>query len=51
VAVAVAVYLAHRRDEYDEEPDELVRLSVRAEFDGHPPANVANWLEQAGVEY
>jgi hypothetical protein len=51
VAVAVAVYLAHRRDEYDEEPDELVRLAVRAEFDGHPPANVANWLEQAGVEY
>jgi hypothetical protein len=51
VAAAVAVYLAHRRDEYDEEPDELVRLAVRAEFDGHPPANVANWLEQAGVEY
>src|SRR2546423_3622520 len=51
VATAVAVYLAHRRDEYDEDPDELLRLAVRAEFDGNPPANVADWLEQEGVSY
>jgi hypothetical protein len=51
VAAAVAVYLAHRRDEIEEEPDELVRLAVRAEFDGHPPANVAQWLDEAGIDY
>lgn len=51
VAAAVVVYLAHRRDEFDDEPSAVLRLAVRAEFDGHPPANVAQWLEEAGVEY
>jgi hypothetical protein len=44
VAVAVATYLAHRRDELPDDPDEIVRLAVRAEFDGSPPAPVADWL-------
>jgi hypothetical protein len=51
VAAAVVVYLAHRRDEFSDEPDHILRLAVRAEFDGHPPANVAEWLDEAGVDY
>jgi hypothetical protein len=51
VASAVVVYLAHRRDELDDDPDDILRLAVRAEFDGNPPANVANWLDEVGVEY
>jgi hypothetical protein len=51
VAVAVTVYLAHRRDELDDDPGDVLRMAVRAEYDGHPPENVANWLEQSGVEY
>ena len=51
VAAAVAVYLAHRRDELDEDPSHVLRMATRAEFDGQPPANVANWLESAGIEF
>ena len=51
VAVAVTVYLAYRRDEIDDAPEDVIRLAVRSEYDGHPPANVAEWLEQAGIEY
>ncbi|MEA2280876.1 MAG: hypothetical protein QOK21_1483 [Solirubrobacteraceae bacterium] len=50
VARAVATYLAFRRDEVTEDPDELVRLAIRAEYDGHPPEPVADWLELNGVE-
>jgi hypothetical protein len=50
MAAAVATYLGFRRDEFDEEPDELLRLAARAEFNGNPPAAVANWLEEQGVE-
>ena len=45
VAAAVATYLAFRRDASSAEPDELVRLAVRAEFDGKPPRSVSNWLD------
>lgn len=51
VAAAVAVYLAHRRDEVEEDADHVLRMATRAEFDGKPPAHVANWLESAGIEY
>jgi hypothetical protein len=51
MAAAVAVYLAHRRDELGEDPVHVLRMAARAEFDGLPPANVANWLESAGVRY
>jgi hypothetical protein len=50
IAAAVATYLAFRRDELDAEPDELVRLAVRAEFEGHPPEPVSEWLARNGVE-
>jgi hypothetical protein len=51
VAAAVVVYLAHRRDEVDEEPEKILRLAARAEFNGNPPAHVANWLDEVGIEY
>ena len=51
VAAAVAVYLAHRRDELEEDPVHVLRMAARAEFDGNPPAHVAGWLQDAGIEY
>src|SRR5215208_5896864 len=51
VAAAVTVYLAHRRDQLDEEPEQVLRMTARAEFGGKPPANVANWLDEVGIEY
>src|SRR6476660_2955005 len=39
-AAAVATYLAFRRDELAEEPQELLALAARAEFAGHPPDDV-----------
>jgi hypothetical protein len=49
MARAVIVYLAHRRDELDVERLELLRLTARAEFDGHPPEHVERWLADQGV--
>ncbi len=50
LAVAVVTYLAHRRDEAGEEREELLRLAVRAKYDGNPPEVVATWLAEEGVE-
>jgi hypothetical protein len=50
MAQAVAVYLAFRPDELGAAPAELLRLAARAEFEGHPPPNVAEWLRAAGVQ-
>jgi hypothetical protein len=49
MAAAVATYLAFRRNEVDEDPEELLRLAARAEFNDNPPPAVANWLEDQGV--
>lgn len=49
MARAVIVYLAHRRDELDGGRLELLRLAARAEFDGHPPEHVQQWLTEQGV--
>ena len=51
MTTAVAVYLAHRRDEIEEDPVQVLRLAARAEFNGNPPAHVANWLDMAGIKY
>ena len=51
VAQAVALYLAHRRDELNEDPVELLRLAARAEFDGHPPPLVADWLRVQEIDW
>jgi hypothetical protein len=50
MAIAVATYLAFRRDEIDDDPTDLLRLAARAEFNGSPPEAVRAWLEQRGVE-
>ena len=50
MAIAVATYLAFRRDEIDDDPDDLLRLAARAEYNGNPPDIVRSWLEERGVE-
>jgi hypothetical protein len=50
MAIAVATYLAFRRDEFDDAPADLLRLAARAEFDGSPPDDVRAWLDERGVE-
>ena len=50
MAIAVATYLAFRRDQLDDDPDDILRLAARAEYDGSPPDNVTRWLQERGVE-
>jgi hypothetical protein len=50
MAQAVVLYLAHRLDEVDDEPDEILRLAARSEFDGEPPEPVQEWLDANGIE-
>jgi hypothetical protein len=45
MAQALVLYLAHRLDEIEDDPEELLRLAARAEFDGSPPEPVAAWIE------
>jgi hypothetical protein len=49
VANAVILYLAHRRDEFDDDPEDIVRLAVRAEWKGDPPEAVVEWLAARGI--
>jgi hypothetical protein len=49
MARAVAQYLAFRRDEEQDEREDILRLAARAEFDGHPPPRVAEWLTAEGL--
>jgi hypothetical protein len=44
LAGAVVTYLAFRHDNVDEPPERLLQLAADAEFDGHPPADVAAFL-------
>jgi hypothetical protein len=50
MAAATILYLAHRRDELDDEPDKVLRLAARAEWKGDPPHSVRDWLAARGVE-
>jgi hypothetical protein len=50
MAAAVATYLAFRRDEVDDEPEDILRLAARAEFGRHTPPDVADWLALRGVD-
>jgi hypothetical protein len=50
MAQAVTLYLAHRLDEIDDDPDEILLLAARSEFDGKPPEPVQDWLERNGIE-
>jgi hypothetical protein len=49
MAQAVTLYLAHRLDEVGGDPDEILQLAARSEFDGHPPEAVGSWLERNGI--
>ena len=49
VAAATIVYLAYRRDELDDDDDDVLRLAARAEWKGDPPESVRNWLADRGV--
>ena len=49
VANAVILYLAHRRDEMDDDPEDILRLAARAEWQGNPPEAVVDWLADRGV--
>jgi hypothetical protein len=46
VASAVVLYLASHggRADYDRDPEELIELAVRAQWHGHPPEAVADWV-------
>ena len=50
MAQAIVLYLGHRPDEFEDDPDDVLRLAARAEFDGAPPERVTAWLEERGVE-
>jgi hypothetical protein len=50
MAQALVLYVAHRLDELEEDPDELLRLAAREEFDGQPPEPVRAWLDANGIE-
>jgi hypothetical protein len=50
MTAAVATYLAYRRDELEDDRDNLLVLAARAEFDGKPPEPVAGWLARQGLE-
>jgi hypothetical protein len=49
MAVAVVLYLAYRRDEIDDDPEDILRLAARAEWKGDPPSAVLDWLAERGV--
>jgi hypothetical protein len=50
MAQAVTLYLAHRLDEVHDDPDEILRLAARSEFDGNPPPAVDEWLTRNGID-
>jgi hypothetical protein len=50
MANAVVLYLAHRRDEFDDDPEDILRLAARAEWKGNPPQAVVDWLSARGVQ-
>jgi hypothetical protein len=52
MAQAVVLYLAHRLDELEAPPEQILQLAARSEFDGDPPPEVQRWLaadEDAGA--
>ncbi len=49
MTAAVATYLAFRRDEIDDDDDDLLRLAARAEYGDNPPEEIRDWLQEAGV--
>ena len=46
MAAAVAGYLSFKRDQVEAQPEDLLRRAAEAEFEGHPPPEVASWLSE-----
>lgn len=49
MAQAVVLYLAHKRDEIDDDDVDILAMAARSEFKGDPPQPVADWLVDRGV--
>jgi hypothetical protein len=49
MAAATIRYLANRPDEAQGHPSHILQLAARAEWKGHPPTVVAEWLTERGV--
>ena len=49
MAQAVVLYLAHKRDEIDDDDTDILAMAARSEFNGDPPQPVADWLVDRGV--
>ena len=49
MAGAVMLYLAHRRDELHDDPDDILRMAADAEYHGQPPEVIAEWLASRGI--
>ena len=49
MAAAVATYLAYRRDEIEDDDDDVLRLAARAEFGHDVSEDVEAWLAARGV--
>src|SRR3954454_18880169 len=50
MAQAVTLYLAHRPEDTENTPENILLHAARAEFDGNPPQNIRSWLADQGVE-
>jgi hypothetical protein len=50
VAQALVLYLGHRPEESQDDPDTLLRLVARAEFHELPDPTIAQWFQERGVE-
>ena len=50
MAGAITTYLSYRRDEINADPEELIRLAARAEWEGDPPTAVSTWLAERGIK-
>jgi hypothetical protein len=46
MAAAVAGYLSYKRDQFDVQPEDLLRRAADAEFEGSPPPAIAGWLSE-----
>ena len=49
MAQAVTLYLAHRPEDLENTPENILLHAARSEFDGNPPQNVRDWLADQGV--
>jgi hypothetical protein len=49
MSIAAILYLAHRRDELDDDADDVLRMAARSEWRGQAPEAVRGWLEDRGV--